>query len=130
MTAQELATATINRVPFVTAILNNNNLGMVRQWQEMFYEERYSETYLPADVPDYVKLAEAYGGVGLRATSPEEVDVVIEKALGIDDRPTVIDFRVDDGECCFPMVPAGASNDDIILDPRESWGDAYKGGRS
>ena len=130
MTAQELATATINKVPFVTAILNNNNLGMVRQWQEMFYEERYSETYLPADVPDYVKLTEAYGGVGLRATSPEEVDVVIEKALGVDDRPTVIDFRVDDGEMCFPMVPAGASNDDIILDPREKWGDAYKGAAS
>jgi acetolactate synthase-1/2/3 large subunit len=130
MTAQELATATINKVPFVTAILNNNHLGMVRQWQEMFYEERYSETYLPADVPDYVKLTEAYGGVGLRATSPEEVDVVIEKALGVDDRPTVIDFRVDDGEMCFPMVPAGASNDDIILDPRETWGDAYKGGPS
>lgn len=130
MTAQELATATINKVPFVTAILNNNYLGMVRQWQELFYDERYSETYLPADVPDYAKLAEAYGGVGLRATSPDEVDIVIEKALGVDDRPTVIDFRVDPGEMCFPMVPAGASNDDIILDPREQWGDEYKGAAS
>ena len=117
-TAQELATASIEKVPFVVAILNNNHLGMVRQWQELFYEERYSEVYLPADVPDYVKLAEAYGAVGLRATTPEDVDAVIDKALGVDDRPTVIDFRVDPGEMCYPMVPAGASNDDIILDPR------------
>ncbi|HEU4480382.1 MAG TPA: acetolactate synthase large subunit [Actinomycetota bacterium] len=118
MTAQELATASIEKVPFVVAILNNNHLGMVRQWQELFYEERYSEVYLPPDVPDYVKLAEAYGAVGLRATTPEDVDAVIDKALGVDDRPTVIDFRVDPREMCFPMVPAGASNDDIILDPR------------
>jgi acetolactate synthase-1/2/3 large subunit len=121
MTAQELATGAIEKVPFVVAILNNNYLGMVRQWQELFYEERYSEVYLPADNPDYVKLAEAYGCVGLRATTPEEVDVVIDKALGVDDRPCVIDFRTDEREMCYPMVPAGASNDDIILDPRVDW---------
>jgi acetolactate synthase-1/2/3 large subunit len=120
MTAQELATATIEKVPFTVAILNNSHLGMVRQWQELFYEERYSEVHLP-QVPDYVKLAEAYGGVGLRATTPEDVDVVIDKALGIDDRPCVIDFRVSQNEMCFPMVPAGASNDDLILDPRVDW---------
>ncbi len=121
MTAQELATAALNKVPFTVAILNNSHLGMVRQWQELFYGERYSEVHLPPDTPDYVKLAEAYGCVGLRATDPDEVDNVIDKALGVDDRPCVIDFRVDEREMCFPMVPAGASNDDIILDPRIDW---------
>jgi acetolactate synthase-1/2/3 large subunit len=117
MTAQELATASIELIPFTVAILNNEHLGMVRQWQELFYEERFSEVYLPPDVPDYVRLAEAYGAVGLRAESVDEVDNVIEKSLGIDDRPCVIDFRVDPTEKCFPMVPAGASNDEIILAP-------------
>jgi acetolactate synthase-1/2/3 large subunit len=120
MTAQELATASIEKIPFIVAILNNGHLGMVRQWQELFYDERYSEVHLP-DVPDYVKLAEAYGAVGMRATSPEEVDVVIDKAMGVGDRPTVIDFRVDKGEMCWPMVAAGASNDDIMLDPAVDW---------
>ena len=117
MTAQELATATLNQTPFTVAILNNSYLGMVRQWQELFYDERYSEVHLPQDVPDYVKLAEAYGAIGLRATRPEEVEAIVDKALGIDDRPCVIDFRVDPGEMCFPMIPAGACNDDIILGP-------------
>jgi acetolactate synthase-1/2/3 large subunit len=117
MTSQELATSTTERIPFVTAIINNGYLGMVRQWQELFYDERYSQVYLSQDVPDYVKLAEAYGAVGLRAEHPDEVDAVIEKALSITDRSVVIDFRCDDREMCFPMVPAGASNDDIILGP-------------
>ena len=117
MTNQELATSTTEHIPFVTAILNNGYLGMVRQWQELFYNERYSGVKLSADTPDYVKLAEAYGAVGLRAERPEEVDAVIDKALSIDDRSVVIDFRVDEREMCFPMVPAGASNDDIILGP-------------
>jgi acetolactate synthase I/II/III large subunit len=118
MTAQELATATLEKIPFTVAILNNSNLGMVRQWQELFYDERYSEVHLP-QVPDYVKLAEAYGAVGLRATSVDEVDNVIDKAMGVDDRPCVIDFRVDAGEMCFPMVPAGATNDEVIVGPNE-----------
>ena len=118
MTAQELATSTTENIPFVTAIINNAYLGMVRQWQELFYEERYSQVYLSYDTPDYVKLAEAYGAVGLRAEHPDEVDTVIEKALSITDRSVVIDFRVDSKEMCFPMVPAGAANDDIIMDPR------------
>jgi acetolactate synthase I/II/III large subunit len=117
MTAQELATASTCGIPFTVAILNNAHLGMVRQWQELFYDERFSEVYLPPDVPDYVRLAEAYGAVGLRAETTDEVDAVIDKSLGIDDRPCVIDFRVDPVEKCFPMVPAGASNDDIILPP-------------
>jgi acetolactate synthase I/II/III large subunit len=117
MTAQELATAVIERIPFVVAILNNSSLGMVRQWQELFYDSRHTEVYLPPDVPDYVKLAEAYGAIGLRADSMDEIDTVIDKALGVDDRPSVIDFRVDPAEMCFPMIPAGASNDDIIVGP-------------
>jgi acetolactate synthase-1/2/3 large subunit len=117
MTAQELATSTTEKIPFVTAIINNAYLGMVRQWQELFYQERYSQVHLTYDTPDYVKLAEAYGCVGLRAEHPDEVDAVIEKALSITDRSVVIDFRVDSQEMCFPMVPAGASNDDIITGP-------------
>ena len=117
MTAQELATSRTENIPFVTAIINNAHLGMVRQWQELFYEERYSQVYLSYDTPDYVKLAEAYGAVGLRAEHADEVDNVIEKALSVTDRSVVIDFRVDAGEMCFPMVPAGSSNDDIIVGP-------------
>ncbi|MFN2389419.1 MAG: acetolactate synthase large subunit [Actinomycetota bacterium] len=117
MTAQELATAAIERVPITVAILNNAHLGMVRQWQELFYSSRFSQVYLPPDVPDYVRLAEAYGGIGLRASTVDEVDAVVDKALGVDDRFCVIDFRVDPAEKCFPIVPAGASNDDIMLAP-------------
>ncbi|MBK5227368.1 MAG: acetolactate synthase large subunit [Actinobacteria bacterium] len=116
MTAQELATATIEKIAFTVCILNNSHLGMVKQWQELFYDHRLSEVHLP-QVPDYVKLAEAYGGVGLRATDPSEVEATLDKALSIDDRPCVIDFRTDAEEMCFPMVPSGASNDDLILGP-------------
>jgi acetolactate synthase I/II/III large subunit len=117
MTAQELATSTTEGIPFITAIMNNAYLGMVRQWQELFYKERYSQVYLTHDTPDYVKLAEAFGAVGLRAEHADEVDPVIEKALSVEDRSVVIDFRCDPGEMVFPMVPAGASNDDIIIGP-------------
>jgi acetolactate synthase-1/2/3 large subunit len=117
MTAQELATASAERIPVKIAILNNAYLGMVRQWQEMFYAERYSEVYLSPDLPDYVKWAEAMGCVGIRAESPEEVVPAIEKANAIDDRPVVVDFRTDAFEKVFPMVPAGASNDAIVVHP-------------
>jgi acetolactate synthase-1/2/3 large subunit len=119
MTAQELVTATAERIPVKVAILNNAYLGMVRQWQEMFYAERYSEVYLSPDLPDYVKWAEAMGCEGIRAESPEEVGPAIEKANGIDDRPVVIDFRTDAFEKVFPMVPAGASNDAIVVHPAQ-----------
>ena len=119
MTAQELATATAERIPVKIAILNNAYLGMVRQWQHMFYEERYSEVYLSPDLPDYVGWAEAMGCVGLRVESSEEVTPAIEKANEIDDRPVVIDFRTDSMEQVFPMVPAGASNDDIVVHPSQ-----------
>ena len=117
MTAQELATSATEKIPFVTAILNNGYLGMVRQWQELFFDERYSGVWLDPNVPDYVKLADAYGAVGLRVESPDEVDATIEKAFSVTDRSVVIDFRVDPAEMVFPMVPSGASNDDIILGP-------------
>jgi len=117
MTAQELTTAAAERIPVKVAILNNAYLGMVRQWQELFYEERYSEVYLSPDLPDYVKWAEAMGCVAFRADTPEDVEPVIEKANEVDDRPVVIDFRTDYREKVYPMVPAGGSNDDIILGP-------------
>ena len=117
MTAQELTTASIERIPVKVAILNNAYLGMVRQWQEMFYDERYSEVYLSQDMPDYVKWAEAMGCVGLRAESPEEVQPVIDKANEIDDRPVVIDFRTDSREKVFPMVASGRTNDAIQVPP-------------
>ncbi len=117
MTAQELVTASAERIPVKIAILNNAYLGMVRQWQELFYEERYSEVYLSPDLPDYVKWAEAMGCRGFRVDHPDDVVPTIEKANEIDDRPVVVDFRVDYREKVYPMVPAGGSNDDIILDP-------------
>jgi acetolactate synthase I/II/III large subunit len=117
MTAQELVTASSERIPVKVAILNNAYLGMVRQWQEMFYEERYSEVYLSPDLPDYVGWAESMGCVGIRVETPEEVGPAIDKANAVDDRPVVIDFRTDASEKVFPMVAAGASNDDIIVDP-------------
>jgi acetolactate synthase-1/2/3 large subunit len=120
MTAQEMVTAATERIPIKVAILNNSYLGMVRQWQEMFYDERYSEVYLSPDLPDYVKWAEAMGCVGLRVEEPEEVQPAIEKANAIDDRPVVLDFRVDAGEKVFPMVPAGHSNDDLVLPPSQT----------
>jgi acetolactate synthase I/II/III large subunit len=117
MTAQELVTASSERIPVKVAILNNAYLGMVRQWQELFYEERYSEVYLSPDLPDYAKWAEAMGCVGFKVDSPDDVVPTIEKANQIDDRPVVVDFQVDYREKVYPMVPAGGSNDDIILDP-------------
>ena len=117
MTAQELITAAAENIPVKVAILNNAYLGMVRQWQELFYDERYSEVYLSPDHPDYVGWAEAMGCTGIRVESAEEVVAAIEKANSINDRPVVIDFRVDAFEKVYPMVPAGGSNDDIILGP-------------
>ena len=117
MTAQELVTARSEGIPIKVAILNNAYLGMVRQWQEMFYDERYSEVYLSADLPDYVKWAEAMGCVGLRATNLAEMHEVIAKANEINDVPVVIDFRTDSSEKVFPMVASGSSNDDIMVHP-------------
>ncbi len=114
MNAQELGVAAAHGLPMKIAIMNNNFLGMVRQWQELFHENRFSHTDLESTNPDFVKLAEAYHCVGLRATTPEEVDEVIEKAWSINDRPVVMEFRVVKEEMVFPMVPAGAATDEMI----------------
>ena len=114
MTNQELATCTINKIPIKVALINNGALGMVRQWQTLFYSERYSNTDLHShDVPDFVMLAEAYGAVGLRCDSAADVDATIEKAMAITDRPVVVDFRVHKDAMVWPMVAAGTSNSDI-----------------
>ena len=119
MTAQELVTASVERVPIKVGLLNNAYLGMVRQWQELFYDERYSEVHLTHDMPDYVKWAEAMGCVGFRVEDPDEVDAIIAKANEIDDRPVVVEFRCLSSEKVYPMVPAGGSNDDILVDPAQ-----------
>ena len=119
MTFQELITATTENIPVKVAVFNNAGYGMVKQWQNLFYGGRLSETYLDPTVPDYPKLAEAMGCVGLRATHPDEVDVVIEKSLAVDDRPVVVEVVTDPDEMCFPMVPAGGSNDEIVMGPED-----------
>jgi acetolactate synthase-1/2/3 large subunit len=116
MTMQELATAVSYDVPAIHAVLNNGWLGMVRQWQQLFHGERYSETLLRNDLPDYVKLAESFGALGLRAETEEEVDRVILEAVE-SRRPCVIDFRVDHEEKVYPMVPAGSASSDMIDEP-------------
>jgi acetolactate synthase-1/2/3 large subunit len=118
MTNQELATCVINDIPIKVAIINNSSLGMVRQWQTLFYNERYSNTDLHTSagqrrIPDFVKLAEAYGCYGLRCERPEDVDATIEKAMSVNDVPVVVDFVVHRDEMVWPMVAAGVSNDDI-----------------
>src|SRR5258707_134272 len=115
MTAQELATCAIEGLPIKVLIFNNGFLGMVRQWQELFYDERYSEVHLGTDIPDYVKLAEAYGCAGLRCEQPGDVDAVLEKALSATDVPAVVDFRTHDSDRLFRMVPAGQYNYAIVL---------------
>ncbi|WP_346048018.1 acetolactate synthase large subunit [Actinomadura chokoriensis] len=117
MTNQELATCAIEGIPVKIAVINNGNLGMVRQWQTLFYNERYSNTNLHAAkrIPDFVKLAEAYGCVGLRCEKAEDVDEVIAKAMEINDAPVVIDFVVHKDAMVWPMVAAGTTNDDIQI---------------
>jgi len=117
MTNQELATCVINDIPIKIAVINNSSLGMVRQWQTLLYNERYSNTDLHTSVgrrvPDFVKLSDAYGCVGLRCESPDEVDATIQKAMEINDVPVVIDFVVFRDAMVWPMVAAGSSNDKI-----------------
>ena len=117
MTNQELATCAVEGAPIKVALINNGNLGMVRQWQTLFYDERYSQTDLATHshrIPDFVKLAEALGCVGLRCERAEDVDSVIEQARAINDRPVVIDFIVGKDAQVWPMVAAGTSNDEIM----------------
>ncbi len=118
MTNQELATCTINNIPIKVAIINNSSLGMVRQWQTLFYNKRYSNTDLHTGtdtimVPDFVKLAEAYGCLGIRVEKEEEIDAAIKLAIETNDRPVVIDFIVGRDAMVWPMVAAGVSNDEV-----------------
>ncbi len=116
MTNQELVTCAINKIPIKVAIINNESLGMVRQWQTLFYNERYSNTDLHSKrIPDFAKLAEAMGCVGLACESREDVDRVIAQAMEINDQPVVVDFRVHRDAMVWPMVAAGTSNDDIVV---------------
>ena len=116
MTNQELVTCALNNIPIKVAIINNESLGMVRQWQTLFYNQRYSNTDLHSHrVPDFVKLADAMGCVGLRCESKEDVDRVIAEAMAINDRPVIVDFSVHRDAMVWPMVAAGTSNDDILV---------------
>jgi acetolactate synthase-1/2/3 large subunit len=117
MTNQELATCTLEGIPIKVAIINNGNLGMVRQWQNLFYSERYSQTDLGTHkhrIPDFVKLADALGCVGIRVESKQDVDGAIEKAMAVEDQTVVVDFIVGQDAQVWPMVPAGTSNDEIM----------------
>jgi len=116
MTNQELVTCALNNIPIKVAIINNESLGMVRQWQTLFYNERYSNTQLESKrIPDFAKLAEAMGCVGLSCEKPEDVDRVIHQAMEINDRPVVVDFNVHRDAMVWPMVAAGTSNDEIVV---------------
>jgi acetolactate synthase-1/2/3 large subunit len=127
MTNQELATCVINNIPIKVAVINNSSLGMVRQWQTLLYNERYSNTDLHTSVgrriPDFVKLADAYGCVGLRCESPDDVDATIKKAMEINDVPVIIDFVVHRDAMVWPMVAAGSSNDmiQVARDVSPTW---------
>jgi len=114
MNGQELSVAAAHGLPIKVVVINNNYLGMVRQWQSLFHDKRFSHTNLRPTNPDFVKLAEAHHCVGLRATSPDEVGDVIDEAWTVDDRPVVMEFQVPKEEMVFPMVPAGAASDDMI----------------
>jgi acetolactate synthase-1/2/3 large subunit len=126
MTNQELVTCAIEGIPIKVAVINNGNLGMVRQWQTLFYQGRYSNTDLQSKrIPDFVKLADAMGCIGLRCETKDDVDATIEKAMAVDDMPVVIDFVVGQDAMVWPMVPAGTSNDEILAarDTRPVWGE-------
>jgi acetolactate synthase-1/2/3 large subunit len=120
MTFQELATAVQHDIPVVFCVINNGYLGMVRQWQSLFYDDRRSQVKLPQALPDLVQLAEAYGIPGFRVERVEDLAAVLDKAASIKDRPVLVDLRVDPEEMVFPMVPSGASNDEL-LETAEEW---------
>ncbi|MFC1412272.1 acetolactate synthase large subunit [Streptacidiphilus sp. N1-12] len=139
MTNQELVTCALNNIPIKVAVINNGSLGMVRQWQTLFYDQRYSNTVLHAGpehdgiaqpaqgtrIPDFVKLSEAMGCYGLRCERPEDLDAVIQQAMALNDAPVVIDFIVHQDAMVWPMVAAGTSNDEILAarDVRPDFGD-------
>jgi acetolactate synthase-1/2/3 large subunit len=114
MNIQELSTAMGCRLPIKIVLLNNGYLGMVRQWQDLFYAKRYSEVDLRATNPDFVKLAEAYGAVGMRIFRDEEVESAWAEAMKIDDRPALIDVIIPEEDNVYPMIPAGAASHEMI----------------
>ena len=116
MNIQEMATCVAEKIPVKIAVLNNGYLGMVRQWQTLFFKNRLSHTDIAVGTPDFVKLAEAYGAVGLRVTQDSEVDGAIKKAMAVKDRPTLIDFQVARDENVMPMVPAGGTVEEMLVD--------------
>jgi acetolactate synthase I/II/III large subunit len=118
MTAQELATAVLEDLPIVVVIVNNGYLGMVRQWQDMFFEERFSQIHLTQTLPDYAALARAYGALGFTVDNPEDLDAALKEALA-SGQTCVVDARVDPREHCFPMIPAGAAALDVLEYPAE-----------
>ncbi|HEU0118413.1 MAG TPA: acetolactate synthase 3 large subunit [Alphaproteobacteria bacterium] len=127
MNIQEMSTAVQYKLPVKVFILNNQWMGMVRQWQEMLHGSRYSQSYTAA-LPDFVKLAEAFGGVGLRAQKPEDVDHVIKEMMKVTDRPTIVDVCVCPKENCFPMIPSGKNHNEILLGPdKDAVGKAIEG---
>jgi acetolactate synthase-1/2/3 large subunit len=123
MNMQEIGTAVQYRAPVKIFILNNKYMGMVRQWQELLHGSRYSESYSEA-LPDFVKLAEAWGCVGLRAETVADVDKVIEQMLAVTDKPVIVDILVDPKENCFPMIPGGKAHNEILFGPEDSPSDA------
>jgi len=119
MTVQELITAATENIPVKVVVFNNGGYGMVKQWQNLFYGGRLSAVELGSTVPDYPKLAEAMGCVGLRVDHPDGIDVAIDKMLAVDDSPVVLEVVTDPDEMCFPMVPAGGSNDIVVMGPED-----------
>jgi len=117
MNIQELSTAVQYRLPVKIFILNNEYMGMVRQWQELLHEKNYSESYSEA-LPDFVKLAEAYGAVGIRANKPDELDEKIKEMINVD-KPVIFDCVVEKEENCFPMIPSGKAHNEMILGPED-----------
>ena len=117
MTMQEISTAIQYNLPIKIFILNNQYMGMVRQWQELLHEKNYSESYSEA-LPDFVKLAEAYGCVGIRAEHPDELDEKIQEMIDID-KPVIFDCHVDQAENCFPMIPSGKPHNQMLLGPKD-----------
>jgi acetolactate synthase-1/2/3 large subunit len=115
MTSNELITAAVEKIPVKVFVMNNHSLGMVKQWQHLFYDGRLSAVDLTDHTPDFVMLAEAMGCAGFRVDHPDEVRPVIEKALAVEDRPVVVEFRCDPEAMVFPMVPAGASNSEMVV---------------
>jgi acetolactate synthase-1/2/3 large subunit len=114
MNMQEMATAVVHKLPVKIIILNNRFHGMVRQWQDLFYEGRYASSYLET-TPDFVKLAEAYGAVGLRASKPSEIDAVLKEAIAVN-KPVIVDVPTYPYENVYPMIPAGGCNHEMILE--------------